>query len=251
MLTLGFSDHSPLPFQNTFALKKEELPNYCRTILLLKKKYASHLEILLGLEIDYIPGFTISLKEYRQDFLFDYVIGSVHFVKDIDPVSLWFIDGPEISSYENGLMEIFNGDARRAVTTYYRQIQEMVVEQRPDIVGHLDKVKMFNRDRFFSEGSFWYQALIDDTLHLIEKQGCVIEVNTRGIYKKRSESLFPGLKILKKIHERKIPITLCSDAHKPSEITMYMTEGISILKNIGFRSLMNMTRYGWKEVIIE
>jgi len=46
------------------------------------------------------------------------------------------IDGPDITIYDNGLKEIFSGDARKAVTAYYRQIQEMIVTQKPDIVGH-------------------------------------------------------------------------------------------------------------------
>ena len=36
---LGFSDHTPVPFENKFALSEENLPVYCDTILALKKKY--------------------------------------------------------------------------------------------------------------------------------------------------------------------------------------------------------------------
>jgi len=77
---------------------------------------------------------------------------------------------------------------------------------------------MYNRNRYFSEESDWYVELIDETLGLIRENQCVVEVNTRGMYKKRSESLFPGPAILEKILELKIPITLSSDAHKPNEL---------------------------------
>ena len=39
--TLGFSDHSPVPFENNFAIRQEELENYIQTILKLKNDYAS------------------------------------------------------------------------------------------------------------------------------------------------------------------------------------------------------------------
>ncbi len=265
--TLGFSDHSPVPFKNTFALREEELTLYGETIKNLQSLYSgsrtektksplyseipnpkSEITILLGLEIDFIPGITRSFAEYRQLLPLDYTIGSVHLVRNCDPSHLWFIDGPDIAIYDQGLKEVFNGDIRKAVTAYYRQIQEMVALHKPDIVGHLDKVKMYNRDRYFSEEEPWYVRLVEETIDQIEKTGCVVEVNTRGIYKKRSDSLFPGPAILKKLHTRKIPVTLSSDAHKPHELTMLFTETADLLFGMGFRELMHLTPAGWNMV---
>ena len=268
--TLGFSDHSPVPFKNTFALREEELTLYGETIKNLQSLYSgsrtenaespSHSEIqnlkfeitiLLGLEIDFIPGITRSFAEYRQLLPLDYTIGSVHLVRNSDPSHLWFIDGPDIAIYDQGLKEVFNGDIRMAVTAYYRQIQEMVALHNPDIVGHLDKVKMYNRDRYFSEEESWYVRLVEETLDQIEKTGCVVEVNTRGLYKKRSDSLFPGPAILKKLHTRKIPVTLSSDAHKPHELTLLFTETADFLFGMGFRELMHLTPAGWNMVSLK
>ena len=36
---LGFSDHSPVPFENSFAIKDNEIQNYINTIKSLKEKY--------------------------------------------------------------------------------------------------------------------------------------------------------------------------------------------------------------------
>ena len=69
---------------------------------------------------------------------------------------LWFIDGPD-KNYVIGIENIFNNDIKKAVTNYYRQIQEMVITQKPDIIGHLDKIKMNNKARFFSEDEKWYK----------------------------------------------------------------------------------------------
>ncbi len=143
--TLGFSDHSPVPFENNFAIRQDELEDYIRVILKLKNDYSPkngvpRIEILLALEIDYIPSVTQPIDYYRETFPFDYFIGSVHLVKNEDPGRLWFIDGPDVTIYDRGLKEIFLGDSRKAVTTYYRQVQEMILTQIPDILGHLDKI---------------------------------------------------------------------------------------------------------------
>jgi histidinol-phosphatase (PHP family) len=251
--TLGFSDHSPVPFENNFAIRQEELENYIQAILKLKNTYSnskasSGLNILLALEIDYIPGITVPVDHYRKTCPFDYFIGSVHLVKNEDSGRLWFIDGPDVAIYDTGLKGIFSGDSKKAVTTYYRQVQEMILTQKPDIVGHLDKIKMYNRDRYFSEEESWYMKLVEETLDVAFGASCVIEVNTRGVYKKRSSTLFPGPEILKKILVRNIPITLASDAHKPHELSLYFEEARKVLVDLGFKSNWMKTTAGWKEI---
>jgi len=246
-ITLGFSDHSPVPFENTFAIKNGMLGAYVSSILQLKEKYSSRLQVLLGLEIDYIPGITESFDSHRKDFPFDYLIGSVHLVKNEDTGKLWFIDGPDISIYDNGLKDIFNGNIQLAVTSYYRQIQTMILDQQPDIIGHMDKIKMYNRGRYFSEDDLWYTKLVDETLDMIWEAGSIVEVNTRGLYKKRAETLFPGPEILKKMKKLNIPVTLVSDAHKPHELTLYFDEALKTLKSLGFERTMTMTVEGWRE----
>ena len=245
--TLGFSDHSPVPFKNNFAIREPELEEYVNTILRLREQYPVP-SILLALEIDFIPDITLPIKHYRKLYPFDYFIGSVHLVKNEESGNLWFIDGPDITIYDNGLKEIFSGDARKAVTAYYRQVQEMIITQKPDIVGHLDKIKMYNCNRFFSEEESWYVELVEETLDSASIAGCVIEVNTRGIYKKRSDTLFPGKEILKKILQRNIPVTITSDAHMPSELSMGFEEARKVLIKLGFKSTWLMTGRAWKEV---
>jgi histidinol-phosphatase (PHP family) len=124
----------------------------------------------------------------------------------------------------------------------------MIITQKPDIVGHLDKIKMYNRNRFFSEEEFWYVNLVEETLDLASGTGCVIEVNTRGIYKKRSDTLFPGTEILKKILQRNIPLTITSDAHAPQELSLGFEEARKVLIELGFRATWVKTGGVWKEV---
>ena len=116
----------------------------------------------------------------------------------------------------------------------------MIITQKPTIVGHFDKVKMNNKGRFFSETEEWYENLVKETLTCIKKAGSIVEVNTRGIYKKRSDSLYPGIFALKEIHKMNIPVTISSDAHKPEELTSYFPETINILKDIGFNEVVHI-----------
>jgi histidinol-phosphatase (PHP family) len=237
--TLGFSSHSPVPFENTFALKEEQMDEYFSTIVNLKEKYKSRINVLLALEIDFIPGITRDFIFFRNMGGLDYTIGGVHLVKREGNQKLWFIDGARQETYDEGLNNLFNGHVRKGVEAYYDQITEMAATQKPDIIAHLDKIKMHNKNRYFSEEEQWYKDLVWKTLKFIAAEtDCIIEVNTRGLYKKRADTFFPGPAILEQAHHLKIPVTISTDAHHPDELGLFFPEAVSMLKEIGFRELV-------------
>lgn len=248
MTSIGFSDHSPLPFENSFALRESEVPDYCETILRHKTSATSLMSpfgVFLGMEVDFIPGMGHPFDHFRKNYPVDYLIGSVHLIRKDERDDLWFIDGPDPATYDEGLNRLYGGDARTGVTAYYHQINEMLTTQHMEVIGHLDKIKMHNRGRLFSEDEPWYVALVDETLDLIKQTGVIVEVNTRGMYKKRSETTFPGPAILKKINMLRIPVIITSDAHRPEEVDRLFSETTLLLKETGFREVMELTAEGW------
>ncbi|MCX6271186.1 MAG: histidinol-phosphatase [Bacteroidetes bacterium] len=246
---LGFSEHSSLPFPNSFALKEGSISQYLADISDLQKQYKGEIQLFAGLEMDFIPGFSQGFAEMKSRNKLDYVIGGVHLVLGEEEEGLWFIDGKYSQIYDDGLKYYFKGDARVAVTAYYRQLQRMIREESPDIVAHLDKIKMHNKNRFFTEDDPWYVTLVLETLEEIRQKGAIVEVNTRGLYKKRCEAFFPGEFILKEILKMNIPVILSSDAHAPGELTMMFSEAINTLSTLGFRKLSVITPEGWGESI--
>jgi histidinol-phosphatase (PHP family) len=244
---LGFSGHAPVPFDNEFTTPPDKLDDYCRTIRNLKEHYKDEIEIFLALEADYIPGITWDFGYFTDRCHLDYIIGSVHLVTSNEPDKYWMIDGILRKSYDEGLKECFGNDIRKAVTTYYDQIAEMVATQRPTIVGHFDKIKMWNQNRFFSEDEPWYMQSVADALKVIKNKGCIVEVNTRGLYRHYNAEPFPGTAILKEIHQMGIPITLNSDAHSPQELSGSFDEALDLLRNIGFDYLFVLHEGKWKK----
>ena len=242
---LGFTEHSPLPFENPFSFRKENKDEYIPLMQSLKQHYSGQIAIYSGMEMDYIPGMSENFSKTKSEYKLDYLIGSVHLVRPEHSEELWFTDGPDYRTYDNGLNELFGGDIKNAVTTYYRQINEMIETQHFEIIGHFDKIKMHNRDRFFKEDEPWYQALINETLLLLQDRDIIIEVNTRGIYKQRSETTYPGLDILKQVKALRIPVMVNSDAHKPHEIGSELDFGFSLLDEAGIREVVYYKGNGW------
>ncbi|MFW5707505.1 MAG: histidinol-phosphatase [Bacteroidota bacterium] len=233
---LGFSAHSPLPFPNEWSLTPESFRQYVKDAQYLIKKYSNEIDLYLGLEIDYIPGHSEDFKGFMEKTPLDYNIGSVHLVRNEGDGKIWFIDGP-MEGYINGVNEIFNGDYRAAVTAFYRQTIRMIETQQPQIIGHIDKVKMHNKQRWFSTSEKWYTDLVDETLDAAKKHGCIIEVNTRGIYTGKTDEYFPSVEIIKKCHDLDIPMMVNSDAHHPDQLDNLFVEAHDMLRKIGFKRL--------------
>lgn len=242
---IGFTEHSPLPFENQFSLKDENIDDYIDTIDKLKSKYSGKIKLYRALEMDYIPGISEDFGYWKKQCQTDYLIGSVHLVKPPNDNGLWFTDGPKYETYDLGLNELFSGDIRKAVKAYYHQINEMISTQMFDVVGHVDKIKMHNNGRYFSEDEPWYQKLVDECLELISEKGLIVEVNTRGNYKKRFPGLFPDGITLQKVKKLNIPVIISSDAHKPEEINMGFNEAVSRLKDFGFTEVMKFDSGEW------
>lgn len=251
LTSLGFSGHAPVPMDNGFAIKDDEsLLEYCSEIRKLQQEYKDKIKIYLALEADYIPGITKNFSYFRNLCELDYLIGSVHLVISAE-AKLWFIDGPERSIWLDGFKNAYSGDIRKAVKAYYEQVSQMVEKEQPDVVGHFDKVKMHNRGEYFQEEEDWYKDLVHDSLEVVKQKGCIVEVNTRGLYKKRSESLFPDLLVLREMKEMNIPVTISSDAHDPHEINLKLQYASSKLQEAGYKEVYIFKDESWLSIPLD
>ena len=124
MTALGFSSHAPLPFETSWAMKSSDFMSYCQSVQFLKAKYADDIYIVLGAEVDYIPG-VISPGDLKYNrYNLDYTIGSIHNVGSFENGQHWDIDW-SAEQFDRGLNDIYQGDIRNAVGEYYRLVAEM------------------------------------------------------------------------------------------------------------------------------
>ena len=232
LLQLGFSSHSSVPFENNFAISEERIPEYIKEIEQLQQK--TNIKLLKSLECEFVPGITKDFDVWHTTYNLDYVIGGVHLVRPPHGDGLWFIDGSKQEIYDNGLRDLFGNDIKAAVTAFWEQTFEMLETQHLDIIAHFDKIKMHNRDRFFTEDESWYKVLADNAIQLIKRHDVIIEVNTRGLYKKRCDHFYPSTELLMKARKADIPVIVSSDAHKAEELTLFVPEALVELQRCGF-----------------
>lgn len=239
---IGFSSHAPLPFPCKWCMQRTDEPGYLAEIATARKTHAD-LEIYAGLEVDYIPG-VIGPAEFSASL--DFTIGSIHFVGSFGN-TWWEIDNT-VEVFREGLEKIFHGDIRAAIAEYFSLTRGMIRKSPPDILGHLDKIKINAKQFSLDESEAWYIDQVEDTLRTVRGTAIIVEVNTRGIYKKKSDTTYPSPWILERVLHYDIPITLSSDAHHPEELTREFDSTLHLIKEIGFKDISVLKNGLWKEV---
>ncbi len=231
-------------------MKTADLNIYCNKINALKEKYKNQIEIYLGLEIDFIPEIqNPSLQKYKLLKL-DYTIGSVHLVQSAETGENLCIDGTN-EEFELIYKNIFKKDIKKLVEHYYFLVREMISCSKFDILGHFDLVKKKNRNsRYFNEKEAWYAEEVEKTLNSVSSSGIILEVNTGGIARGATDTIYPAPWILKRCRELNIPVCLNADAHNPDHLSFYFKEAAEIMKKAGYKKNHILFNGRWQKVPI-
>nr|WKN38003.1 histidinol-phosphatase [Tunicatimonas sp. TK19036] len=249
MPAYGISSHAPLPYNLPWPMDNDDRALYTQELKRLKELYADRIEVYRGLEVDFIPD-VAGPGRVKETYGLDYTVGSVHFVDFYDDDFPWEIDGAH-QGFLRGLEEIFDNNIEKAIQRYYSLIRQMVREDPPDIIGHIDKIKIQSEaGKLFDEQADWYQTEITSTLDAIAQAGLIVEVNTRGMYKNLTTEPYPSYWVLEQMRERDIPIMLNSDSHHPREMTGHFSDVTEWLLEIGYNQLRILYKNEWQDVAL-
>lgn len=242
----GFSSHAPTPYPVVkWCMKMDRRWDYINEIKRLKDIYKDRINLYCSMEIDFIPRKMGCSAPWIKELGLDYTVGSIHFVSFEEEGIPWEIDGTH-EVFMRGLRSVFGGDIKKAVTHYFDLTREMIDHDCPDILGHMDKIKMHNTDfRYFDETEPWYRKQIMETLSLAKSKQLIVEVNTRGIYKKKTTDTYPSVGILKEMKKMGIPVVVNSDSHHPEEITNCFDVAYSLLKAAGYKETFHFLNGKW------
>lgn len=193
----GFADHAPLDYDQGYRMSVEQMDEYEKTVRKLAKDYLDKIDILLGYEVDYLPGFMVD-EVFERDV--DYFIGAVHFLDN------WGFDNPQfMSGYQDR-------DPDQTWNEFFLRVEALAQSGHFDIIAHLDLLKVFN---FLPTSDIAQMAT--RALEAIRDNNLVIEINAAGIRKPIAEQ-YPTQGILDKAFKMGIPITFSSDSHKLEQI---------------------------------
>jgi histidinol-phosphatase (PHP family) len=225
---IGFSDHIPMYFfpveerDLSIAMKEEDLPQYISRVREVQGKY-SNFPVKLGIEADFAPGLERELKTILDQYKFDYVLGSIHYLDG------WGFDNPEyIDQYKKwDIIELYR--------QYFATLALAAESGLFDSLAHPDLIKKFGFKPSSGLGEVY-----DEAVKRIAATGVCIEINTAGLRLPCGE-MYPTLEFLKLCRSSKIPVTLGSDAHKPEQVGSGFGEAIAVLRAVGYNEIITFT----------
>ncbi len=229
---IGFSSHSPTPFYPACPGIVDEA-EYRNEIRRLADEYCGKIHIKCGVEADtYAP---VNADDY------DYVIGSNHFLPAVDGGFYNAADGDK-NELLNAIKTHYDGDAMAMLRGYFALQLSGVEQQQPDIVGHFDLPKKFNRlGDIFDETSKEYSGLalqyLDAVLDILDCYGGLLEVNTGAMSRGLRDDPYPATFLLEHAAKRKARVIITSDSHSVQTLNAFFPEMEALLLQVGFRQM--------------
>ena len=207
LTTVGISDHGFAPFAGYGLTRKSEV-SYFTTMQALKLKYRGKIRVLCGVELDYhAPTPTLP---------YDYVIGSVHFIRAGDgyiPID------ESVEDLIRGAEEAFDGDRYALVEAYFDTVADVVNKTRAHVIGHFDLIAKF------CEQSNWidpthprYRAAWQKAADRLLETGVPFEINTGAISRGYRTEPYPSAEIRAYIREHGGKFMLSSDSHQADTV---------------------------------
>jgi histidinol-phosphatase (PHP family) len=222
---MAFTDHMPLPndFDIAHRMSEKEMDIYVEWVSNAKSRYPE-IKILFGIEADYYEGFEEYTEKYLNQYDFDLVIMSIHFMKNW-PQGNWVFkyDFPE-RSYKDIYIE------------YLQAIMNGLKTRLYDVVGHLDIIKTPGQSM-----SNLVPSELSKVMKEIKKQDMVLEINSSG-FRKKVEEPYPELSMLDIIRENDVAICVGSDSHAPDQVGLKFELIYDILRQKGFEFLTHFEK---------
>lgn len=233
---IGISDHAPiLKYGKKWNMSYDKQDEYVTKLNELKEKYSSKIKVFCSLEIDYIPDVVNPTSDFLPHHAMDYTIGSIHYMGYLKNGNLWGFEllGKEL---QRGLHEHYRGNAIRLVEDYYQNMRDMIIHFTPDIIGHIDRIRIINKiEKFFQETDNWYQDQLKETLKTLAESKSILEINTKSVYSGEKDP-YPTYNVLKIAQKLNIPIVLSSDAHQAQYLIGSFEEVYTEIEKTGYNN---------------
>ena len=213
------------PFWERFA--HDDLDEFCGFV-------REQTDLRLGVEADFVPGAEDRMANLLEARDFDYVVGSVHFLRegavDMDDYSVWSTGAGGPRSVEEVWLR------------YFQTVGESARSGLFDIIAHPDLVKYWSpadpadpehrQRRPAGDPRRYYEP----TVEAIAEAGVAVELSTAGLRKPVGE-MYPAPAFLAMCVEAAVPIALSSDAHRPEDVGAGYQQALELLTELGVSEL--------------
>ncbi len=206
--------HNPMPahYSPTIRMSVDEFDEYLRLVFRARQVWRGRIDVRLGIEADYLPGYERWLEHQLQLADFQYVLGSVH---------------PHVPEFRQRYGDSGAVETQRA---YFRVLAQAAETRLFDCLSHPDVIKNERPDEWLPE------RIMDDVCQALDRiaaTGVALELNTSGKHKEIVE-MNPFPQMLVEARQRGIPVVVGADAHEPERVGDGFFEALDLLEQCGY-----------------
>lgn len=224
---VGISSHGFTEFDTSYCISAHKIDHYLKEIATLKDKYKDKIEVLAGIELD--------LMSSTPTDRYDYVIGSMHYIKWGD--KYYSLDvNPE--GFNRIVNTVFGGDAYALAEQYYSELANALKNTKVDIIGHFDLITKYNQNgglfdtkhpRYIAA----YRKAVDEIINL----QIPFEINTGAISRGYRSEPYPSMDIIEYINGKGGKFILSSDSHSADTVAYQLSSWAEKLKHLNLNIL--------------
>lgn len=232
---LGFSGHGNCRNVDDYSMDENNTKKYVEDVLAVKEKYQDQINIFLGVEQDVLG------QRFKKHDPYDYIIGSVHFVKTGDKYL-----AVDFSSEVTKQIVEYYGSFLNYAKSYFEEVKKIADMDEVDIVGHIDLLTKFNEnEEFIKFDDPDYLKLAYDCIDQLLAKNKIFEINTGAIARGQRKTPYPHKILLKYIYDHGGKICLNSDCHNKEMLDCYYQESLELIQSCGFTTMMELTKDGF------
>ena len=180
------------------------------------EKLRQHHVVKTGIEVCNFQNQS-AVKDILQNYDFDYVIGSVHFLRG------WAYDSAEIKAewQNHSLQDIYEW--------YTEEIEKLADSGLYDVLGHPFNIRLFKFLPDFDVTPYLLRAV-----KALKKANMIVDINTGTFYRYPIAEISPYPDFMKLAAKYELPVITTSDAHKPEDCGAYNDEAVAYAKSYGY-----------------
>lgn len=159
------------------------------------------------------------VNEILKPWNFDYIIGSIHFIKG------WAYDSAEIKArWDQVPLQTIYDD-------YTTEIEHLCASGLYDVLGHPFNIRLF---KYLPD--FDVTPYLERAVQAMKKANMCVDINTGTFYRYPIAEISPYPEFLKLAYEYGLPVITSSDAHQPEDCGAYNAEAIEYAKSVGYKT---------------
>lgn len=193
----------------------EDIDLYCSSLVDAR---AAGLPVLVGIEMDWLPGRADEIADLLRGRPFDIVLGSVHWLGPLG------VDHPDYPAWRSR-------PAEELWTLYLDELGAAARSGLFDVLAHPDLPKAWGPPLPASLADRMQRAVEE-----IAATGVAIECSSAGLRKPVAE-LYPEPGLLARFRAAGVPVTLASDAHAPGDVARDYPTAVAALRGAGYTTI--------------